>query len=194
MPKSMGFGQALVLTQEEADMIIEACPPATRALFSFARGTAARISEVLNLKFENIKSAYVILPKRICKGKKRTREVPMNDRLRAEYERWKCHWGSKFGRPPEASDYLFPGRFGDPKDKHMTRCNADHALRKVCKDLNIDGASTHSWRRTSLSNANDKGISLAVLKSISGHSSLDMLSRYLQTSDRQRLEAANAFG
>ena len=175
-------------------MIIEACPPATRALFSFARGTAARISEVLNLKFENIKSAYVILPKRICKGKQRTREVPMNDRLRAEYERWKCHWGSKFGRPPEASDYLFPGRFGDPKEKHMTRCNADHALRKVCKELNIDGASTHSWRRTSLSNANDKGISLAVLKSISGHSSLDMLSRYLQTSDRQRLEAANAFG
>ena len=80
MPKCKGHGQALVLSQQEADSILDRCTPALRAVFSFTRCTAARISEVLNLKFENLTSAYVVLPKRICKGKTKTREVPINDR------------------------------------------------------------------------------------------------------------------
>ena len=194
MPKSQGHGQALVLSQEQANAIIEACSPALRAAFSFTRSTAARISEVLSLKFENVTSTCVVLPKRIVKGKKKTREVPINDRLAEEFRAWREKWESIHGRPPEGSDFLFPGRGCDPKSKHLTRQAADLALRKICRDLSIDGASTHSWRRTSLSNANDAGISLRVLQAISGHSNLDVLSRYLQTSDTQKREATNAFG
>ena len=179
MPKSQGHGQALVLEQRDADAIVNACSPALRAVFSFARCTAARISEVLNLRFENLTSAHVVLPKRICKGKKKTREVPINGRLAEEIRTWK---------------YLFPGRSGDPKQMHLTRGAADKALRKVCAELGIIGASTHSWRRTSLTNANDAGVSLKVLSAISGHSSLDMLSRYLQTSEKQKQAACDAFG
>ena len=194
MPKSQGHGQALVLSQEQANAIIEACSPALRAAFSFTRSTAARISEVLSLKFENVTSTCVVLTKRIVKGKKKTREVPINDRLAEEFRAWRQQWESIHGRPPEGSDYLFPGRGGDTKSKHLTRQAADIALRKICRDLSIDGASTHSWRRTSLSNANDAGISLRVLQAISGHSNLDVLNRYLQTSDTQKREATNAFG
>ena len=194
MPKSQGHGQALVLSSEQADAVIEACSPALRAVFSFTRSTAARISEVLSLKFENVTSTCVVLPKRIVKGKKKTREVPINERLASEFREWREKWESIYGRPPEGADYLFPGRGGDTKAKHLTRWAADKALRKICHDLNIDGASTHSWRRTSLSNANDAGINLRVLQSLSGHSNLDVLSRYLQTSDKQKRQAANAFG
>ena len=194
MPKSQGHGQALVLSQEQADAVIQACSPTLRAVFSFTRSTAARISEVLGLKFENITSTCVVLPKRIVKGKKRTREVPINDRLAAEIRAWRERWEAIYGRAPEGADYLFPGRGGDTKNKHLTRQAADLALRKICKGLDIDGASTHSWRRTSLSNANDAGISLRVLQAISGHSSLDVLSRYLQTSDAQLRQATLAFG
>ena len=94
----------------------------------------------------------------------------------------------------ETKTFLFPARLGDTRERHLTRGAADKALRKVCAALNIGGASTHSWRRTSLTNANDAGISLRVLQSLSGHSSLDMLSRYLQTSDTQKRQAADAFG
>ena len=194
MPKSQGNGQALVLEQRDADAIVDACSPALRAVFSFARCTAARISEVLNLRFENVTSTYIVLPKRICKGKKRTREVPINARLDEEIRAWKLEWERLQGRPPAGTDHVFPGRVGDPKEKHLTRGAADKALRKACAELGIQGASTHSWRRTSLSNANDAGISLKVLSSISGHSSLDMLSRYLQTSERQKQAACDAFG
>ena len=159
-----------------------------------ARCTAARISEVLSLRFENVTPTCVVLPKRIVKGKKKTREVPINARLREEFARWQACWEATQGRPPEGTDFLFPARGGDTCEKHLTRAAADKALRKVCAALSIGGASTHSWRRTSLTNANDAGISLRVLQSLSGHSSLDMLSRYLQTSDTQKRQAADAFG
>ena len=194
MPKAQGCGQALVLAQEEADAVVEACAPIHRAVFSFARCTAARISEVLSLRFENVTATHVVLPKRIVKGKKKTREVPINARLREEFARWQACWEATQGRPPEGADFLFPARLGDTRERHLTRGAADKALRKVCAALNIGGASTHSWRRTSLTNANDAGISLRVLQSLSGHSSLDMLSRYLQTSDVQKRQAADAFG
>ena len=194
MPKAQGCGQALVLAQEEADAVVEACAPIHRAVFSFARCTAARISEVLSLRFENVTATHVVLPKRIVKGKKKTREVPINARLREEFARWQACWEATQGRPPEGADFLFPARLGDTRERHLTRGAADKALRKVCAALNIGGASTHSWRRTSLTNANDAGISLRVLQSLSGHSSLDMLSRYLQTSDTQKRQAADAFG
>ena len=177
-----------------ANNIIEARNPNLRAIFSFARGTAPRISEVLSLRFENVTSTHVVLPKRIVKGKKKTREVPINDRLAQEFHRYREWWVTKYGKQPEGGDYLFPSRDGDASEKYLTRAAAHIALAKVCRRLDIEGASTHSWRRTSLTNANDKGVALSILKSISGHSSLDMLSRYLQTSDAQKKVATDAFG
>ena len=194
MPKCKGHGQALVLSQQEADSILDACTPALRAVFSFTRCTAARISEVLSLRFENLTNAYVVLPKRICKGKTKTREVPINHRLAQEIAVWKTHWESMYKRAPQGGDYIFPGRDGNTTETHLTRAAADKALRKVCANLRIDGASTHSWRRSALSNADEAGISLRALQSISGHTNLDVLSRYLRTSDRQKQEACDAFG
>ena len=76
----------------------------------------------------------------------------------------------------------------------MTRRNVDYALRAVCKKLDIEGASTHSFRRSALSAASDKGVPLRVLQSISGHSSLEMLQRYLDVKDEAKRSAALAFG
>ena len=129
MPKCNGNGQALVLSQQEADSILDACTPALRAVVSFTRRTAARISEVLNLKFENLTSAYVVLPKRICKGKTKTREVPINDRLAKEIATWKTHWESMYRRAPQGGDYLFPGRCGNTTETYVIRATAEKAIR-----------------------------------------------------------------
>ena len=60
----------------------------------------------------------------------KTREVPVNDRLATEIRAWREMWERTYGRPPEGADYLFPGRGGDTKAKHLTRQAADLALRK----------------------------------------------------------------
>ena len=84
MPKSQGHGQSLVLSADQANAIVKGSSPVMRAVFSVARATAARISEVLSLRFENLTATSVVLPKRIVKGKKKTRGVPINERLAEE--------------------------------------------------------------------------------------------------------------
>ena len=76
----------------------------------------------------------------------------------------------------------------------MTRRNVDYALRDACKKIGIEGVSTHSFRRSALTAASDKGVPLRVLQSISGHSSLEMLQKYLDVKDESKRQAAMAFG
>ena len=85
--------------------------------------------------------------------------------------------------------------FPSKKDmtKHFPRRMVDHELCTVCGKLGLEGVSTHSFRRSALTAASSKGVPLRVIQSISGHSSLDILQRYLSVTDNQKKEAALAF-
>ena len=136
--------------------------------------------------------AEVVIPKTITKKKMKTRSIPMNPRLWEELARWRVKWAEAQSRDPDNGDYVFP----NAKDitRHMTRQSVDKALRAACSDLEVVGASTHSLRRSALTSASDKGVPLRVLQSISGHSSLEMLQRYLDVKDEAKRAAAMAFG
>ena len=116
----------------------------------------------------------------------------MNPRLWQELCDWKDTWRTTRGREPDKNDFVFPNA-RDPA-KHMTRQAVDKALREACSELEVAGASTHSLRRSALTAASEKGIPLRVLQSISGHSSLEMLQRYLEVKDEAKRAAALAFG
>ena len=156
------------------------------------RFTAARVSEALNLRWENILQSEVVIPKTITKKKMKTRAIPMNPRLWEELTKWKQIWRDTQHRDPDKADYVFPN--AKDASKHMTRQAVDKALRGACSDLDVVGASTHSLRRSALTAASDKGVPLRVLQSISGHSSLEMLQRYLDVKDEAKRAAAMAFG
>jgi integrase/recombinase XerD len=192
MPKSMRHGQALTLTPEQLDAIMSELNPICRAALSVCRFTAARVTEGLSLRWENITSTDIIIPKSVTKKKMKTRTIPMNPKLWEELGSWRQAWPLIFKRDLSGADYLFPGH----KDTaaHLTRRNVDYALRAVCNKLGIEGCSTHSFRRSALTAASDKGVPLRVLQSISGHSSLEMLQRYLDVKDEQKRQAALAFG
>lgn len=192
MVKSNRNGQAATLTPEQLDAIADELPPSARAVFSVCRFTAARVSEALNLKWENIMQSEVVIPKTITKKKMKTRSIPMNPRLWEELASWRVTWMEAQSRDPDKGDYVFP----NAKDvtRHMTRQSVDKALRAACSELDVVGASTHSLRRSALTAASDKGVPLRVLQSISGHSSLEMLQRYLDVKDEAKRAAAMAFG
>ena len=116
----------------------------------------------------------------------------MNPRLREELANRKRNWTEAQNRAPDKGDYVFPN--AKDASKHMTRQAVDKALRRVCAELDVVGASTHSLRRSALTSASDKGVPLRVLQSISGHSSLEMLQRYLDVKDEAKRAAAMAFG
>ena len=192
MVKSNRNGQAATLSAEQLDGLADELAPAPRAVFSVCRFTFARVNEALSLKWENITQPEVVIPKMVTKKKIKTRAIPMNPRLWKEVTDWRRASREMQGREPERSDFVFPNA-RDPS-KHMTRQAVDKALRGACAELDVVGASTHSLRRSALTTASDKGVPLRVLQSISGHSSLEMLQRYLEVKDEAKRAAAMAFG
>ena len=192
MPKTNRSGQALTLTPEQLDAIMSEVNSISRAVLSVCRFTAARVTEALSLKWENVTPTEIVIPKAVTKKNMKTRTIPMNPKLENELKCWKSAWPSAYKREPDKADYLFPSQRN--LDSHVTRRNVDYALRAACKRLGIEGCSTHSFRRSALSAASDKGVPLRFIQSISGHSSLEMLQRYLDVKDEQKRVAALAFG
>lgn len=69
--------------------------------------------------------------------------------------------------------------------------SADTILREAFVSAGIEGASTHSFRRTALTQMSNAGIALRVMQEISGHSNLELLQRYLEVR-REKVRGAIA--
>jgi integrase/recombinase XerD len=65
-------------------------------------------------------------------------------------------------------------------------------LRKAFERAGIEGASTHSFRRTALTQMSNAGIPLRIIQEISGHSNLEQLQRYLEVLPDQVRGAVSA--
>jgi integrase/recombinase XerD len=92
---------------------------------------------------------------------------------------------------PSKPGFLFPGgRPGRP----MTRFMADKILKKACERIGVVGVSTHSFRRTALTQMSSAGIPLRHIQEISGHNDLGTLQRYLEVSPNQRKKAVSVIG
>ena len=87
---------------------------------------------------------------------------------------------------------MFPGMRG--KTEHLTRFMADKILREACKRIGVEGVSTHSFRRTALTQMSGAGVPLRDIQEISGHSDLGTLQRYLEVSPEQRKKAVSVIG
>jgi integrase/recombinase XerD len=156
MVKSDRSGQAAILTSEQFDALMEQMQPLGRAIFNTARNTAGRISEVLSLKWSNIYDDCLVFPKAITKKKVRTREIPLNPKLKAELSLWKAAWPELYQREATPGDYVFPMK-GD-FSRHVLRRYADRLLRAACEKVGILGCSTHSMRRSALSSLYQRGV------------------------------------
>jgi len=62
----------------------------------------------------------------------------------------------------------------------LTRFMADKLLKSACFRLGLVGVSTHSFRRTALTQMANAGIPLRHIQEISGHNDLGTLQRYLE--------------
>ena len=152
--------------------------PKMRSLFSICRYTGCRVSEARQLKADDLVGGYIVFRRETTKGKKGTRQVVIHPKLKAVLE--------EVGLP--ASGYLFPGRRGGP----ITRQACDLALRTVCDRIGLEGHSTHSFRRTTLTRLSNAGVPLRVIQEISGHRSLQELQRYLEVSPEQVEDAISS--
>lgn len=174
MTKVCGHGQAAVLNREEVDLLFKDGfqYPRDRALFGICLYSGCRISEALQLHTSDVKSNAIVFRKGNTKGKLATREVriiPPLAAILADY------------RPK--SGWYFPGKRG--VREVLSRGAADKILKLACKRIGIEGVSTHSFRRTSLTIMSASGVPLRTIQKISGHRDLGVLQEYLEVSDQQ---------
>lgn len=178
-----GHGQAKILSTYELKQLFSLgfSSPRDKAIFAICLFSACRISEALQLEKSSVSSQYIIFKKHTTKGEQATREITICEELKAILNQYQS--------PKPLNPYYFPGL------KDYLRLNqASKIFRKACKKVGIIGASTHSMRRTALTQMHKKGIPLRTIQEISGHKSLAALQKYLEVSDEDKTQALNIIG
>src|SRR4028119_1455715 len=181
--KVAGNGEGKILTPEELRLLFTEgfTKERDRALFGICLFTGCRVSEALALQTTDIRAGVLTFRKSPTKGKLKTRVVDIQPGLAALLEAYQ----------PKKPGFLFPGgRPGQP----MTRFMADKILKKACERIGLVGVSTHSFRRTALTQMSSAGIPLRHIQEISGHNDLGTLQRYLEVSPNQRKKAVSVIG
>ena len=118
-----------------------------RTLFGVCLYTACRVASACSLEVVDIYTTKgTVRPtingrKHNTKGKLQTRTIPVIEDLLRLLTAWK---------PNTDKTYLFPGRHRCHHWKHLHSDSADRILREGFERVGIEGASTHSFRRTAL--------------------------------------------
>ena len=187
-------GKAKVLSKNERDLIHSQLPEKYRLISEVLYWSAGRISEVLSIRVRNLvpSTGMVVLESRTTKTKK-TREVflpkPLMQQLvlRASGLRLKQNDFLFFNQSPTQTNSGFT--------QPLSSQSFDKELRRVCDWNGLSGISTHSFRRTQLTELYREGWSLREIQHISGHRSLQSLQEYLDIDKekvvdkfRQRME------
>jgi len=174
------YGQSKILTPQEIDLLFNQwlTNERDRTLFAVCLFSACRIAEACTLFTEDVYNRagevrpVLIVRKNHTKGKLATRNIPMLEDLRITLKAY---------RPQAGRIYLFPGRYCG----YLNPDTAARFLREACARIGIEGVSTHSFRRTALTQMSNAGIPLRIIQEISGHRNLEQLQRYLEVHPNQ---------
>ena len=189
--KNNRFGQAKVLDTNELDLIIKYLPSNYHKMLALTlRSSGARIGEVVQLRWRDIGEDQILFPATITKRKLKSREIFISNSFYKSLMDFKLDWTIYKGRKPTPEDYVFYGR---KEGSHLSTRAFMLALDKALERAKIIGASSHSFRRTQLTQLHRKQVPLNVIKSISGHQSLNTLSLYLQVDDDDKRKASALF-
>jgi integrase/recombinase XerD len=178
-------GRSKILTPEEIEIIFDEAysNERDRALYAVMLFSACRVNEAVTLMKRDVYDmkgrvrSEITFRKGNTKGKLATRAVPVIEDLRYRLEVY---------TPRADSLWLFPGNeVGPRRESHLHKDSAMWLLRRACQRAGIEGVSSHSFRRTALTQMSNAGIPLRVIQEISGHRTLEELHKYLEVRDDQ---------
>lgn len=191
MPKINRAGQAKILTKPEMARLFRAFRHDDhRLIFGICRYTAERIGAVLQLQpLDAYDPKGNVRPIITFRGKTRkgsnhkagkTRQVPIHAALHEMLEAYPREKGAK---------WLFPSPL-DP-NKHISHQALDLALRTACDRAGLGdrGISTHSFRRTAITELAKAGVGIRTIQKITGHAKLEQLTTYIEVSEEEVIAA-----
>lgn len=187
------MGQAKVLTEQEIKRVLALIAAKRHAarnriavMLSLLAGM--RAGEIAALRFSSVVDRdgeirnIIRLSPDMTKGSK-SRDVIVSQRLQRELkryvdtqDRWKPDW------PLVKSQ------------KHTKAFSANTMVQlfnQIYREAGIDGASSHSGRRSFITKLASKGVSARVLQQLAGHSSLATTQRYIDVTDKMLQEAVD---
>ncbi len=175
-------GKAKVLSSKEIQNVLKVLKsPRDKLLFATGLYTGLRISEIIGIKQEHVYTTSggirnILKITRLKKKNTVYSNIPIHPKLREQLQAYKKTLDhlDDLGTP---SPWLFPST--DDPEEHIKRIRAHNILTEAFDTIGIDGGSTHSMRRTCLTNMSRAGIPLRTIQEISGHSNLSQLQEYL---------------
>ncbi len=175
MPKISGNGQSIILNSYQLDLIKSRMEYKYQVICDILYFTGARVSECLSIRRCDVLSGYIVIRKANSKGEQSTREIPISPELRRAIDKL-----------PNENAYLFAGMNGQG---HLSRYSFDKVLRKVCGDLQIEGFSSHGFRRSFITNLARNNFHSKVIMKCSGHKQLSSLEKYIDVTDEEKVAA-----
>jgi integrase/recombinase XerD len=178
--------QARTLTDKQLKMVLAHCATRRHAardrciiMFSFLAGLRAK--ELAALTVDNVKDEKgeiqdeFLLAANQTKGRK-ARRVYISSRLKRELE---SYLKSVQLRP------ICPALFQSQKGAAFSSNTMCQLFLNIYAACLIDGASSHSGRRTFITTLAGKGVSVRVLAELAGHSSIAVTQRYIDVNEAQ---------
>ncbi len=184
------MAKAKMLTQEEITVVLahveqtSRYPERDRVMVQLSTRAGLRAAEIAALSWEHVLTAdgtevaeFIDLPRDVTKGQKRARVIPIHDELRAALNDLRMAWSERVGagRPVAFSER---GRYGANGIAHW--------FKRAYEAAGLVGASSHSGRRTLLTNMARRcaqaGASLRDVQRIAGHADLGTTERYVEPS------------
>ena len=182
----MSGKQAKILSQREIGQVLlhiktGRYPLRDQVMFLLSIKAGLRAKEISSLTWGMVTDASgrvgesLQLPDNSSKGKS-GRTIPLNKQLREAL----CDLYNSYPQKPGHDKYII---FSERGTK-MIPCNVSHWFKKVFKALRLEGCSSHSGRRTFVTNAAKNiigaGGSLRDVQQLAGHTSLQMTQSYIE--------------
>ncbi len=184
------MAKAKMLTPEEIAAVLRHVeagsryPERDRAMVLLSVRAGLRASEIAGLSWEHVLTAdmsavaeEIDLPRQITKGEKRARVIPVHEELEAALEALRAAFPERVA-PAKPVVFSERGRYGAN--------GVAHWFKRIYQDAGLTGASSHSGRRTLLTNLARRcaqaGASLRDVQRIAGHADLGTTERYVEPS------------
>lgn len=180
-------GQARILsTKEIGGMFKVLSKNRDKVLFAIGIYTGLRVGEIVSLRTDQLFSdagnvRHVLKVKRTKKKNTVFNDIPIHPKLKKIL--------TDYFAEAELGAWLFPS--DESSTGHLTRAQAHNVLTAAFDILGLDDASTHSMRRTCLTNMSRAGVPLRTIQEISGHASLSDLQAYLAVDPDDKRRAIN---
>lgn len=185
------MAQAKVLTMEEVDRVMRYLgkkqhAARNQAMFLLTHGCGVRIKELVSIRICDVLdrngeiNAEVNLNRNQTKGD-RGRTVYLSDKMREVIKDYLCE---RFG----LQNLLAVTLTDTTRALFSTQKNADRGFSPSTgcqmfhywyKDCGIEHGSSHSGRRSFITNLANKGVSIHVLKELAGHRSIAVTEKYI---------------